>query len=95
MPKRVAPAPALVFTTFNNKVLGQLYALNKTNQSIQASKLHTPKSSPKASTMIVAVAPATVTLYRRGDESGWASIVTNVATVNEACAPPMYSPHAL
>ena len=86
---------ALVFTTFNNKVLGQLYALNKTNQSIQASKLHTPKSSPKASTMIVAVAPATVTLYRRGDESEWASIVTNVATMNEACAPPMYSPHAL
>lgn len=72
-----------VFETLNNKVLGKLYSLDKAGVSIAASKLHSPRSSPKAATMIAAVAPARVTLYARPDESEWASIVTNVATLNE------------
>ena len=78
-----SPDSQPVFETNSNKVLGKLYALSKTGVSIVASKLHCPKSAPKATTMIAAVAPARATMYTRPDESEWVSIVTNVATLSE------------
>ena len=76
-----------VLETNSNKIMGKLYSLSKTNVSIGASKLHCPKSSPKATTLMAAVAPARATLYRRADESEYVSIVTNIATINEVCLP--------
>mgnify|MGYP006936384271 CR=1 FL=1 len=81
--------PAL--ETNSNKILGQLYSLSKTGVSINASKLHTPRSSPAATTMMTAIAPATVTMYKRPDKSEWVSIVTNLATLNEVRSPCLHT----
>ena len=82
-PKESTERVMIFETNSNYKVLGQLYDLNTKGVSIQASKLHCPKSSKRASSMMAAVAPGRITLYLRDDKSEYGTAVTNIATINE------------
>ena len=75
----------MIFETNSNKVLGQLYNLKTKGVSIAASKIHVPRSSRQATSLMAAVAPGRITLFKRPDESEYGSVVTNVATLNEVC----------
>ena len=75
----------MIFETNSNKVLGQLYNLKTKGVSIAASKIHVPRSSRQATSLMAAVAPGRITLFKRPDESAYGSVVTNVATLNEVC----------
>ena len=83
----------MIFETNSNKVLAQLYQLDVKGVSIQASKLHRPKSSKQAASMMAAVAPGRITLYLRDDKSEYGSVVTNIATINEVRTPPFTLSH--
>ena len=54
---KCSPESQPALETNSNKILGQLYSLNKLGVSINASKLHCPRSSPAATTMMAAIAP--------------------------------------
>jgi hypothetical protein len=85
----------MIFVTMSNKVLGKLYDLSKKGSSIAASKLHCPRSSPLASTLMAAVVPARIILSKRDDESEYGSVVTNISTINEVrTRPPSARPPA-
>ena len=84
----------MIFETNSNKVLAQLYQLDIKGVSIQASKLHRPKSSKLAASMMAAVAPGRITLYLRDDKSEYGTVVTNIATLNEVyCSYCSYCPY--